>query len=365
MSGSKNSSNNYMTERSVKSISKEINHIASNISTWSTALKKLIQIKRLLTEDPFIDSTLFDLADSFEDLFYNGITEKVVRRQYKPKQQPKRSVKSVDSNSESSSEASEIEVETESQPNNRQAARPTPEADVDVNEFLREVVAAEHAAQSGAPAVPTNNMSKMQLAALKVLEEERKEAEDMDALIAERRKKMEQEMMKPPPARPIKFLSETDSEDGDDSGDDSEGEILDEVSIHSDTNAPALHPLIMMQQNNNLFKGMDGLDPNAQPEVSIVDRLEAMLDNASDQQPTVAPVPVVFTTPEPPEFDPKYGPLFSLSLTQRNKLFYKWFQTASKNVDDQIQGKNITPRTRDRLIREETSRLQDEYLETH
>ena len=155
----------------------------------------------------------------------------------------------------------------------------------------------------------------------------------MENIKAERRKLMESQLQNPIiDNKPIQFSANSIEEI-------SEGDIvIDEEYIE-----PTIHPLIALQNETNLFKDLQ--------------------DRSFDQQEK--PEPIIQQKTDVPEFDPKYGPLYRMSAYQRKKMYQKWFQQAISNVDEQISNNLVSPKTRDRLIREETSRLQENYLETH
>ncbi len=123
-----------------------------------------------------------------------------------------------------------------------------------------------------------------------------------------------------------------------------------------------------MQKDNPLFNGLPGFDTNTgtafcAPTVSAPTvSAPTASNNVSTDEPQKKSEN---TTQESYEFDPKYGPLLKLSAYARKQLQYKWFTRAKENVDAHVAEHPVSPRTRDQLIREETTRLQDLYCETH
>ena len=195
----------------------------------------------------------------------------------------------------------------------------------DVDTFLQKVIKEEH------PVAKKSNMTEMQQAALSVLQNAEQEAKQMDAMINARRNQMEHDMLHPP-TNPVKFTVNDDHPI-----DNLENDLNAAMAnINADT---SIHPLVSMQKDQSIFTELP-------------------------KEQAVKPV-VKFTTPEVPEFDKKYGPLFSLTAPQRNKLFQQWFKQAVTHVDAHIASNPVSPTTRDRLIREETTRLQDSYLENY
>ncbi len=431
MSNSNNSTKAYMTNRALKSLSNEIDSVSENINTWVVSLKSLIKLRRKLLGNSKADKDLYVVADAFSKLFYKGHV-KVDNRHIDSDSdsdsdsdddadEPNADVNDdaesesdVDVGSESDSDLDVIaQKKNKTRKSKQQSTAENVDADVDVDEFLREVVAAEHAAADGKPKVSKKNMSKMQLAALKVLSEEDREVKDMDDLMAQRRIKMERDMQKPQPTRPVKFTLDIDKTLDPKSGlpihenidNIDDGEILEEISIHEESNLaeskPAdaqkemsvvelenaiketmkainsdtkLHPLLSMQKDSPLFAGLPGFDANGNNQDSTAqDPTKELHSQFGVQSPAVlmnsntaksANTAVTFLTPETPEFDPKFGPLYKFTADQRKKMFYQWFKQATVNVDNQLEGKLVDTATRDRLIREETTRIQDNYLES-
>lgn len=309
-----NNTEKYMTERSVRILTTEIHNMMENLNTWSVALKNLLVIRRTLLNNPTADQELYDIIDVYSQLYYatysgeDTQTPRIV----------KRITKKVENN--------------------------TDESEVDIDDFLQTVIKEEHGGKE-------KKLTNMQQAALKVLDDAEQDAKQMDAIINSRRAQMENQMQNPP-AKPVKFLTN----DVDNNPDESEGEIIEEVEITKEKNTmaedlenalkttmsnisndPTMHPLIEMQKNQSIFTGIQNYDK---------------------------PPAVKFNTPEIPEFDRKYGPLFSLTAPQRNKLYQRWFKQATINVDSQLNNQPVSPNTRNRLIREETTRMQDSYLES-
>lgn len=454
----KNSTKSYMANRALHSLSKEIDDISENINTWAVSLKSLIKLRRALLKNSKADRDLYVIADAFSKLFYKGHAKVDTRHvdSDSDSDSGSGSGSESDSNTESNNTGSDSDSNTESanntprknskqnKQNKHHKQSPTePDADIDVDEFLREVVAAEQTAKDGKIQKPTAGMSKMQQAALKVLAEEDREVKDMDLLMAKRRRKMEEDMRKPQPTRPVKFTldvdktldpktglplfedKQEDSEDGevlaeeDISGSDSEVEVEVEAEVevkvpkHSKVLKPAklqkpakvlldenteddailsgtlandkakhpsvldlenalknamanitadesLHPLIAMQKDSPLFAGLPGFTDSG----DSVCANPVMSNPGNPSNPAVQTAHTTFSTPDPPEFDPKYGPLYRMTAPQRAKMFQQWFKRASTNVDSQLSKNPASPTTRNRLIREETFRLQENYLET-
>ena len=277
---SQKQTNDYMADRSLLIISKEIHNMLENLNTWSVALKELLKIRRTLLNNPTADQELYDIIDVFSELYYaNDSKPRSVK------------VKPADTSN-----------------------------DEDVDNFLQSVVKEERKSKN----ITSAPMTDMQQAALNVLNNAEEEAKQMDAMINARRNQMEEDMRNPP-SKPVKFL------------------VDETVEIDMEPNLESALNTAMSNINN---------DPSIHPVVAM-----------QKEQP-ILPKPVVkFNTPEVPEFDKKYGPLFSMTATQRNRLFQDWFKQAVTNVDSQLTGP-VSPNTRDRLIREETTRQQDRYLES-
>ena len=66
------STNAYMKNRALKSLSKEISSISENINTWAVSLKHLIKLRRNLLSNKKADSDLYMVADAFSKLFYKN-----------------------------------------------------------------------------------------------------------------------------------------------------------------------------------------------------------------------------------------------------------------------------------------------------
>jgi len=386
-----------MKNRALKSLSKEISSISENINTWAVSLKHLIKLRRKLLNNKKADSDLYMVADAFSKLFY--------------KNQAKVNEYHLDSDSESDSD-SKSDSESDSPRSTRQRRDPHDQKDhqkdcsedqeEDIDETLRKIIASEAwISQSDNQPLPKNlKITPMQKAALDVLTAEEQEAKDLASRMARKREKLARDMNKPQPRAPVKFTLDVDKTLDPKTGkpidcgvyakDDSEDEVLDEVSIdensstESDSDAEeipqenkkdikhpsavdletalnnvmknvlddtSLHPIIAMQKENPLFNGLPGFE------------------NTTEHTPQPQPQPQnqiqKNITQESYDFDPKYGPLLKLSAYARKQLQYKWFTQAKQNVDAHIAEHPVSPRTRDRLIREETTRLQDLYCETH
>lgn len=383
------STNAYMKNRALKSLSKEISSISENINTWAVSLKHLIKLRRKLLSNKKADSDLYMVADAFSKLFY--------------KNHAKVNEYHLDSDSESDPDP-ESDSESNSPRSTRKRRDPhkkeedQEDQEEDIDETLRKIIASEaRISQSDNQPLPKNlKITPMQKAALDVLTAEEQEAKDLASRMARKREKLARDMNKPQPRAPVKFTLDVDKTLDPKTGkpidcgvyakDDSEDEVLDEVSIdensstESDSDAEeipqenkkdikhpsavdletalnnvmknvlddtSLHPIIAMQKENPLFNGLPGFE------------------NTTEHTPQPQIQPQHNTTQESYDFDPKYGPLLKLSAYARKQLQYKWFTQAKQNVDAHIAEHPVSPRTRDRLIREETTRLQDLYCETH
>ncbi len=428
----------YMTNRATKALAKEIAIAAENINTWAVNIKELIKLRRKLLKKPKADADLYTIADAFSRLFYKGHTKAV---DYHVDSD---SSESEDPGSDADSDAdSDAGLDSESEPETRDISKhrkhrktQETEKDVDVDEFLREVVAAEQNAKEGLKPDP-KKMTKMQQAAYKVLAEEDREVKDMDDLMSKRRKQMLKDMRNPPVA-PVKFTLDVDktldSKTGkpipeclprEDNLTDSEasGEIIDECDVSesesdagSDKDATmkntlvnenakhpsvlelenalrdamanitadaTMHPLIAMQKESPLFAGLPGYDTAADSQANdllksfgvtqtttntnTIKSKHITESDASACSTRAPPNATKFNTPDVPEFDPKYGPLYRMTPKERSEMQQKWFKQAIVNVDAQLQAKKqpTSPNSRNRLIREETTRIQETFLETY
>lgn len=341
------STNAYMTNRALKSLSKEISAISENLNTWAVSLKHLIKLRRNLLNNKKADSDLYLVADAFSKLFYKNHAK----------------VDNYHVNSDSEQEDQELTT------NESQNAHDFQEEDID--ETLRKIVANEK---------PKSKLTDMQLAALETLTAEEKEAEELNNQINRRRAQLNANMQKAQPSAPVKFTVDVDKTldpktgkpieyEVDDNSDN--GTILDEASLDSDNgkktlitntesnylsngnllttlnevmskmnNDKSLHPIIAMQKETPLFNGLPGFENTA------VKSEPVKVDGISN-------------------FNPKFTPLLKLTAHARKELQYKWFKQAIENVNIQTRDLPISPKTRDRLIREETTRQQEYYCETH
>ena len=412
----------YMKNRALKSLSKEISSVSENLNTWAVFLKHLIKLRRKLIGSKKADSDLYIVADAFSKLFY--------------KNHAKVNECHIDSDSEDDSDSASRGTSDTNSPRKLQCNAKNIEEE-DIDETLRKIIASEtRTSRSNNQELPENlkNITPMQQAALSVLTIEEQEAEDLANRMSRKREKLARDMHKPQPCAPVKFTLDVDKtldpktgkpidccvHSKDDSKDDSsDDEVLDEVSIdnsdiesdaesNAESNAESeeipqknkkdvkhpsavdletalktvmknvlddtsLHPIIAMQKDNPLFNGLPGFDNNTgtafcAPTVSAptvsAPTVSALI--ASNNVSTDAPQKKSEnTTQESYEFDPKYGPLLKLSAYARKQLQYKWFTRAKENVDAHVAEHPVSPRTRDQLIREETTRLQDLYCETH
>ncbi len=233
-------------------------------------------------------------------------------------------------------------------------------------------------------------ISDMQKAALSVLSEEEQAAAELAEHMEQKRKEYAASAAKgPPPSAPIRFTLDIDK-----TLDPVTGLPIDCSVVRSDDEYTVfeenVHPLIAMQKKEpligqvngeNTFSRQDNLDnstsPTTLPAVELRDQTQKdnpakndvsggvdISQNApqSDSRPTnTAHVTEV-------DHNPKYGPLFRLSANKRRELQYSWFQQAISTIDAQIKNNElgpITPRTRDKLIRDETTKLQDLYCEAN
>ncbi len=333
----RNDTDLYMSNRTLQVLSAEMRNMLENLNTWSVSLKELIKIKRTLLKSPTADSELYDIMDVYSELYYAEYsktsnaptgTRKIVK--HKPRR---------NSNDKSDTD---IDVDVE--------VTDGEHSDVDVDDFLQKVIKEEQRSRVSRDKPAGAPLTETQKAALRVLDTADQEGKKMDALINARRAQMERDMSNPP-VKPVNFtVTDCDIKEPakpSESNSDSDGEVLEEVVIEEApqsnlenelktvmsniTADTTMHPLVAMQKENSIFN---------------------------------EPPAVKFTTPDPPEFDPKYGPLFSLTAPQRKKLFYQWFKRATVSVDEQLANNPVSPNTRNRLIREETTRLQDTYLES-
>lgn len=399
------STNAYMKNRALKSLSKEISSISENLNTWAVSLKHLIKLRRKLLNNKKADSDLYMVADAFSKLFYKNHAN--VNEYH------------LDSDSGSDSD-SESDSESNSPKSSRKHRDPQDQEDhqkdcsedqeEDIDETLRKIIASEaRTSQSDNQPLPKNlKITPMQKAALDVLTAEEQEAKDLASRMARKREKLARDMNKPQPRAPVKFTLDVDKTLDPKTGkpidcgvyakDDSEDEVLDEVSIDENSDSDSaevpqenkkdikhpsavdletalnnvmknvlddtsLHPIIAMQKENPLFNGLPGFENTTEHTPQSIFGVPLNVPQSQPQSQTQKPQHN--TTQESYDFDPKYGPLLKLSAYARKQLQYKWFTQAKENVDAHIAEHPVSPRTRDRLIREETTRLQDLYCETH
>jgi hypothetical protein len=368
-----------------------------NLNTWSVSLKELIKIRRLLIRNPEADKELYDIIDVYSELYYAEYSETASGSVVHPRR------KVVRKQQNNSAESTDVESDGEDVSNNGRlqpradnVAEMDANPDEDIDNFLQSVIKEEHK-PTARQQKSGGNMTDMQKAALKVLDTAELEAKQMDAIINARRKQMEKDMHNPP-VKPVNFtVSDTvhtepavnskenkDDEDPEnENADPEDGEVIEEIEITDGleleqphnivhpstldlenalksvmsniTNDPSMHPLISMQKEQSIFAGLPGYTEQ-QPDLSSVPVMQEIPPTAEKNK--------IFKTPEVPEFDPKYGPLFSMTAYQRAKLYKRWFTQAAINVDAQTAAEPVSPNTRHRLIREETTRLQNDYLET-
>lgn len=381
------STNAFMTNRATKSISKEIAKVSENLNTWSVLLKQLIKLRRLLLNNHNVDSDLYMVANAFSKLFY--------KNQAKVNDYHLDSDSEAEAESEADAEAevnSEVDQDTGSDSNEKRRKQNQKKSvemesteEEDVDEILRKIIASESTSVAR-----TRKVTPMQQAALNTLTIGEQEAKELDDLMEKKRRQLERDMNKPQPKAPVKFTLDIDKTLDAETGrpidccvyptvsdEDELGEILEEESIKSDVhpittnlekeltaamiginNDKSIHPILAMQAEDNIFSGLPELDPsveNVQNESKESNKSkEPQSEHVSYQESQASQ-----------EFDPKYGPLLKLSAYARKRLQYKWFNQAKKNVDVQTSEHPVSPSTRDRLIREETTRLQDYYCETH
>ncbi len=390
MSKHNDSTSAYMTHRTLKVLSDEINRVSENINTWVVSLKGLIKIRRTLLGNTKADKDLYLAADAFSKLFYKG---------------------HLDSDSDNS--------ETHETVNPKGQVENSTKKDHDMDDdalaaYLCDAVSTEKVAADN-PELSKKNMSKMQLAALKVLSDGEKELKEMDDLMTRRRIQMEKDLQNPQPTRPVMFTLDVDKTLDPHTGkpiheihatcrQDEDGDILEEVSIDGDEPPAKLHPILAMQQEllsglNDAGVMLGGVSSNdAEMSITqlenetknIIDKINSNtnmypISDAQKESPDMTAdnnqpksrfgvqspevlmnvrTPVKFLTPETPEFDPKFGPLYRFTPEQRKKMYYQWFKQATVNVDNQLTDKKVDAETRNRLIREETTRIQNDYLES-
>jgi len=367
-----------MADRSLHLITTEINHMLENINTWSVSLKELIKIRRMLLNNPDADKELYDIIDVYSELYYAVGTpdnSKPTRTVTSKKTVNHRAARDVDTRGGTARDVDTVEIEDD---------------DEDVDTFLQNVIKDERKTKN----MPHNttdmpkNMTEMQKAALNVITNAELEAKQMDDIINARRRQMEKDMRNPP-KKPVKFtVSDTAVEEPvvenneeevvvDEAENTEDEEVLVEIdldaaeekekesletklnnvmaNINADSN---IRKLIDMQKEQPIFNVMSG-DANSTPAVNSTPVVNSTPNPAI--KPNSTPV-VKFNTPEIPEFDPKFGPLYSLTAKQRKDLSFKWFKRAVSIVDEQLATNPASPNTRARLIREETFKQQEDYL---
>jgi len=369
-----------MNSRAIKAVDKQIQECLENLNTWSSLLKRFIKLNRQLSGNHVAHKKAYKLAGEISKLHYQDFD----------------SDSDLDSDLESYDEnPKRNRRKGTDKEESKEDKTKTPTEDIDVDEFLHEVIRAEKERADGKK--PPGKLTKMQEAARKVLTVEDLEAKELDEHVSRRRKQMQEDMANPP-KKDVKFTLDIDAKD--DSESDSEsGEVLEEVEIYSDTEDAAgiktgtqtsgvkhpaeadletslksimknvyddasMHPLIAMQNEAPLFDGLPGLDTQSE-------QANTQLNTQSNTQPIPSrpdnlKIPEVkFISVDTPPDNARMGPLYKLTTYQRKNLLQKFFLQAKKNVELQLGGQSVSQEKFNELVKGESDRILYDYVDTH
>lgn len=330
-----------MTKRSIDAIDAELLHCLENINTWMVSTVSLVTLKRRLSKNKTVDADLHNFCQTFIKSYYaNNYASKYSNNG------------TVDSDDES--------VELDDQPN----AKPETKSEVrieeqDIDDILRARAQEELAKRK-------DGVTASQAAALSVLEKQEQEEAEMLQRINERRATSEKEMANPPKSE-VKFSSHA-AIDVDDTRSEATHVTIGEEVVEEE-------PVSKTPQKKLLFdhtavsRALADLPGNLHPLLQMQEDLplvtkEMMGAEALEGKMNAVPEPVVkFKTPDKPP--PEINALCKMSLQARERLTAQLYMDAKNNVASHTASMDLSQDKINELIRKETDRLLQRYIDTH
>lgn len=415
-----------MKNAALTSVNKNIYEMLCNIDVWTASLDALLNVRKHLVGKTHLDIQLRKLINQFGVFKNNYATylDEVVNDNDEEyvKEVDENDVEENDEEYE----VEDYETnKTKSHPNKSKLKTAPPDDEEELDKFLQRAVQSTTQREwtnqetrdktSWMHEFPGKGPTKEQQAAMNILSVAEQEQEEMNALIDQRRKRLEEESKKPPPSSPVRFTMDIDKTLDPKTGlpipecmenADEDEEVIDEEEIEEDvieeeeieeedesisnkitkatkqvenavaqallpmTNDKSLHPLIAMQQADRLLSDLG--NPAQETYAPAPTQNSTPSQSSNRNQP-----PAQTQTPAqnsehiseesrdlPSDFDPRFAPLYRMTIYQRNKLYNNWFKRAVINVDEQLKNKTVAADERAKMIREETSRLRDAWLES-